>query len=389
MYADALVSPWLSDLLRLAPGVDLFDAHTHVGRNDPDEFKCDAAQLLGGLDAAAGARAVVFPMHEPDGYPQANDMVIAEAERSGGRLVPFCRLDPRAEPLREAERALAAGARGIKLHPRAENFPLDTPELAEVFELAQERRLPVLVHAGRGIPSLGRHAVDICARHPDVRLILAHAGICDLAWIWRSVEEHPNLFFDSAWWSPSDLLALWALVPPRNVIFASDAPYGSPALAALMNLRYAMQAGLGEEQLRLCFGEQVARLVEGEEPADAGPAPGPENTAADPMLDRVHTFLVSAIGQGITGNDPAEALSLAVLACEVGDDAPQAETCATVLRLIELREALIAEGEDEGRPSRFAPGLPMIVLAACISRTPRVPMPAVGPPATGVGERSA
>ena len=65
-------------------------------------------------------------------------------------LVPFCRLDPEADPLAEAERCLAAGARGIKLHPRAEGFTLDHPALRPVFALADERRLPVLVHAGRG-----------------------------------------------------------------------------------------------------------------------------------------------------------------------------------------------------------------------------------------------
>jgi uncharacterized protein len=388
VYADELVSPWLAELRGRVPGVELFDVHTHIGHNDPDEFRCSTEQLLGGLQAA-GARAIVFPMHEPGGYPPANDMVIAEAARSGGTLVPFCRLDPHADPLGEVERCLAAGARGIKLHPRAERFSLDTPELAGVFELADERRLPVLVHAGRGIPALGRHAVEVCGRHPSLRLILAHAAISDLAWIWRAVDDHPNLYFDTAWWSASDLLAMWSLVPPRNVLFASDAPYGSVALAAMMNLRYAMQVGLDEHQLRLAFGGQAARLVEAEEPADAGPAPGAQALPPDPLLDRVHTFLVSAIGQGIAGVDPVEALSLAALACEVGDDAPQAEACATVLRLLELRELLIEQGADGERPSRFAPGVPMIVMAACVVRTPDVPMPPVGEPATQVGERVA
>ena len=37
-------------------------------------------------------------MHEPDGYPQANDRVLAESEASDGRLVAFCRLDPARDP---------------------------------------------------------------------------------------------------------------------------------------------------------------------------------------------------------------------------------------------------------------------------------------------------
>ena len=64
-------------------------------------------------------------MHEPDGYPEANDVVIAAAAASGGTLLSL--LPDRAEdpaPVAEARRCLDAGARGIKLHPRAERFTL-------------------------------------------------------------------------------------------------------------------------------------------------------------------------------------------------------------------------------------------------------------------------
>src|SRR5207248_1514458 len=123
-------------------------------------------QLLEAL-GLAGARAVVFPFHEPDGYREANERLLDDAAGSGGRLVVFCRLDPRHEDaVAEAERALDAGARGIKLHPRAERFELDEPEVRRVFEIANERQVPVLIHAGRGIPALGRHAADYAAELP-------------------------------------------------------------------------------------------------------------------------------------------------------------------------------------------------------------------------------
>jgi predicted TIM-barrel fold metal-dependent hydrolase len=378
---------WLAHLRERLPGIELFDVHTHIGSNDPDEFKCSAQELTEMLTAVEG-RGVVFPMQEPGGYPEANDMVIEEAARSDGRLVPFCRLDPHSDPLPEAERALAKGAAGIKLHPRAEAFALNTPALDDVFAIADEQRLPVIVHAGRGIPALGRHALEICERFPDVRLILAHAGISDLAWIWSAAPGHPNLFFDTSWWSASDLLALYALVPPRHILFASDAPYATPAFAANMNLRYAMQAGLTPDQIRLVFGGQIARVVAGEDAADAGPAPGSGSLDRDPLLDRVHSFLVASLGQMLNGLDATETLALALLACEVGDGAPQAEPCSTVLRILELRERQVASGLYDDRPPRFAPGIQMVVLAAAIVRTPDVPMPPVGKPDMDVGERA-
>ncbi len=291
MVSDTGLLPWYERLRAEVPDLDVFDAHTHIGANDPDGYSCSRQELvdfLGHVDASA----FVFPMHEPDGYPAANDMVIAEAAASDGHLFPLCRLDPHDEPLAEARRCLAAGARGIKLHPRAEAFNLDHPDLQDVFALADEHRLPILCHAGRGIPALGRHAIEVCSRHPGLRLILAHAGISDLSWIWREAPAHPNLFFDTAWWSPSDVQALFALVPPGQILMASDAPYGTPAFAATMAIRHGLQVGLTPDGVRSVLGAQARRLAEGEDPLDLGPAPGIGALSRDPLLERVYSFLL-------------------------------------------------------------------------------------------------
>jgi predicted TIM-barrel fold metal-dependent hydrolase len=373
VISDAGLLPWLERMREEVPGADLLDVHTHIGSNDPDEYRCTRQELVEALERIE-ARAVVFPMHEPHGYPAANDMVIAEAEASGGRLFPFCRLDPAADPLAEARRCLEAGARGIKLHPRAERFNLDHPALQAVFALAHERRIPFLCLAGRGIPALGRHSIEVCSRYPDLRLILAHAGISDLSWIWREAAEHPNLFFDTAWWSPSDVQALFALVPPGQILMASDAPYATPTFGATMALRHGLQVGLGAEVLRELVGGQARRLVNGEEPLDLGPPAGIESLSRDPLLERVYSFLISAIGQMFNGIDPVETLALARLGCDVGEDAPHAAVHESIMSLLDARASYRPEGD--GRPTRFAPGVHLIVVAAALARTPDVALPA-------------
>jgi uncharacterized protein len=369
---DAGILPWLERMLQEVPGARLLDAHTHIGSNDPDEYRCTRQELVERLERI-DAQAIVFPMHEPDGYPPANDMVIAESEASGGRLFPFCRLDPAAKPLEEARRALDAGARGIKLHPRAEGFSLHHPELQPVFELAHERRLPILCHAGRGIPALGRHSIEVCSRYPNLRLILAHAGISDLSWIWREAADHPNLFFDTAWWSPSDVQALFALVPPGQILMASDAPYATPAWGATMALRHGLQVGLAPEVLSELAGGQALRLLEGEDPLDLGPPAGIESLSRDPLLERVYSFLLAAIGQMFNGVVPHESLALARLACDVGTDVPHGPVFESIVSLLDAHAAY-QEGDD-GRPRRLAPGVHLIVIAAALARTPDVPLP--------------
>ncbi len=381
---DDLLRPWWERLEADLPALRPFDAHTHIGKNDPDGFRSSSGELIA-LLAEVGARAAVFPMHEPDGYPAANDRILREAEASAGRLVPFCRLDPHAAPVAEAERCLAAGARGIKLHPRAERFGLADRHADGIFALAAERRLPVLVHAGRGIPALGRDALAICGRHPGVRLILAHAGISDLSWIWRRVHDHPNLYFDTAWWSVSDLLALFALVPPGRILWASDAPYGTALEAAVMTARCGLQAGLDGEQVAGVLGGQMERLVEGGEPLDLGPAPGTEGIRADVLLQRIEAFLVIAVNRLMHGENAEEPLALARLACEVGEDAPQADVCRSVLALLDRRERLAGQG---GSSTPQAPGVHLAVIAAAVTRTPDVALPECPEPVE-VGERSA
>src|SRR5215211_2190806 len=372
MISDAGVLPWLARVREEVPDADLLDVHTHLGSNDPDGYRCSGPELIESLERI-DARAVVFPMHEPDGYPPANDMVLAEAAAAGGRLFPLCRLDPQDAPLAEARRCLDAGARGIKLHPRAESFNLDHPALREVFELADEWRLPILCHAGRGIPALGRRAIEVCSHHPGLRLILAHAGISDLSWIWREAGDHPNLFFDTSWWAPSDLQALFALVRPGQILMASDAPYGTPAFGATMALRHGLQVGLAPDVLRELVGGQALRLVEGGDTVDLGPAAGIESLSRDPLLERVYSFLLSAIGQMFNGIDPQETLALARLACDVGDGAPHADVHRSIVSLLDARASYDPTGD--GRPSRFAPGVHLIVMAAAVARTPDVALP--------------
>lgn len=370
MYADHLLAPWVDAL----PDVEFFDAHTHTGANDPDGFGVTAEELLEAL-AIVNARAVVFTMHEPGGYPAANDRVIAEAEASGGRLVPFCRLDPGADPVAEAERCLARGARGIKLHPRAERFTLDHPEVERVFALADERRLPILVHAGRGIPALGRHAYELTGCFPNVRLILAHAGVSDLAWLWRHADERPNLLYDTSWWTAADLLALFSLVPPARILLASDAPYGTPAVGLLLGMRSALQAGLGREQVECVAARQLERVLAGDDLIDAGPPPGPPATAPDLLLERVHTFLLTATSRMLTGKGGEEYLGLARLACDVGEDAPQAPVARSVAALLERLERYTAEHPQKDGVA--SPGIQLAITAAIVARTPDVALPDV------------
>ena len=370
MDLDPLLRPWMEIVLDQVPGIELFDVHTHLGHNDPDGMSQTPEQLISLLEMAHARGAFVFPMHEPDGYPPANDAVLGAARGADSLLIPFCRVNPHDDPVGEAERCLDAGARGIKLHPRAENFTLEHPQVRSLIALAHERRLPVLIHAGRGIPALGLRAVELAGEHPDARLILAHAGICDLSWIWRVAQDYPNLLFDTAWWMPADLRALFALVPPGQIVFASDAPYGNPAMSAAFQLRMALDVGLSAEQIRSIASGQALRLAAGEPLEPAGPAVGEHERPPHVLLDRVSEFLMLGAIASFRGSEgAAEMLALARLACDVPEEIDDAPVFAAIVRLIDIYDEITAEAPEDRRRNAF------LILATTVAQTPDVPIP--------------
>jgi predicted TIM-barrel fold metal-dependent hydrolase len=375
MYDDQLLLPWFEHARAAVPEASLFDVHTHVGANDPDGFRLSVQELLAELETA-GSRAVIIPMQEPTGYAAANDHVVAAAAESGGKLVAFCRVNPSVEPIAEARRSVDAGARGIKLHPRAEQFQLSDQGVEDIFAFAHERRLPVLIHAGRGIPALAHDALRLADRYPDARIILGHSAICDLAWVWRELPRHRNVFVDTSWWEPSDLMTAFALVPPGNLLYASDLPYMTPFSTGTAAIRCGLQVGLSPTQLTGVFGGQAERLMAGEEPLDLGPAPGDPGLSQSLLLRRVGSWLGIAIGRMLLGDSGYEPLSLARLACDVGDDRiREIEVYRSIIEILDLQERFVRENPGDGPP--LYPGIRSIMLAAAIALTPDVGLPAV------------
>src|ERR671923_419550 len=267
--ATALIAGYDGELRRDLPaGAEIFDAHVHLG-HDIDGFS-GAYEDLERINNRYGiSRCFMFCMDEPDRHPAfraANDRTLDFAERSGGRLIPFVRLDLAEEPIEEAKRCLDLGARGIKLHPRAQRFLLNDERLAPVFALAAERRVPILIHGGRGLPPIADHLHRLIDVHPEAQLIIAHGGIADMAGLARCFAGKAGVYFDTSAWSPIDLLDCYRQISPEQVLYASDYPYGQQPSSLLITLRTAKVAGLDEDQLRNMLGGNARRIADGESP---------------------------------------------------------------------------------------------------------------------------
>lgn len=351
--AYAPVAAELDELLPSRSGV--VDAHAHLGR-DEDGQSLDLASLITYLDQVdAAARACVFALHDPDrrpAYRTPNDRVLRWAHESEGRLFPFCRLDPAEEPVAEAERCLALGARGIKLHPRAQSFGFGNAAAAAIFEVARDAGVPILIHAGRGMPRMDPLA-DLALRYPEVPLVLAHAAIADQGMFAARLAGHPSAVYDTSCFSAVDVIELFARVPAERIVFASDMPYGRPVGGLFQTLRVAAYAGLDGDERASVAGGTMAAILERRPLAPALPPRVAQVRPINGRLARVGGYVLMGFASVLGSMPPLDlaralpGIALARAVCRDPDPGAAGPALARIDALLAGAESVMADGEVE------------------------------------------
>ena len=361
--AQELLSIYEGELREELPEyADIYDAHVHLG-DDIDGMAGRFDELMRGMDRYGVSRSFMFCLDEPDRHPSfraPNDRTLEHAGASGGRLIPFVRLDLNESPLEEAERCLALGARGIKLHPRAQRISLEDARLTPVFELAAERDVPILIHGGRGLPPIAAHLEALVRRCGGVQLIVAHAGIADMANLTARFAGYPGVYFDTSTWSPVDLLDFYRQMPPEQIVYASDYPYGRQPTSLLMALRTARLAGFDADEVRGMLADNATRIADGEAPPEPSRPKGGDIFSQPTIFARIHQYLSMATPMMWTRQpDTIGVLGLALNTCEGPSDGYREQT-EQIRELILAAQVLYDEAlqlEDESerlRVGRYA-----------------------------------
>jgi len=376
--AQQLLATWHDEVRRDLPAdVEIFDAHVHLG-DDIDGMRGRPDELLRMMDDYGVSRAFMFCLDEPDRQPAfraPNDRTLAYAAQSNERLIPFVRLDLNEEPVEEATRCLDAGARGIKLHPRAQLISLEDERLNPVFALAAERRVPILIHGGRGLPPIAAHLQALVECCPGVQLIVAHAGIADMANLTSRFAGVRGVFFDTSTWSAVDLLDFYRQMPPEQIVYASDYPYGRQPNSLLLALRTARFAGFGEEAVRNLLGRNAARIADGEEPLPPSQPLGGDELTQPTFFARIHQYLSMAVPLMWTRQpDTIGVLGLALNTCDSPANGYR-EATEQIRELLTTAQTLWTDaGEIENEAERVAAtrfAFRLVHLADIVSVTAR------------------
>jgi len=374
--AQKLMAQWDEELRRELPlGAEIFDAHTHLG-TDIDGMVGIYDDLIRGMERYGISKCFMFCLDEPDRHPgfrAGNDRTLEFARQSGRKLIPFARLDLAEDPIGEATRCLDLGARGIKLHPRAQKFLLNDERLSPIFELAADRGVPILIHGGRGLPPIADDLGSVVDRFPKTRLIIAHAGIADLAALADRLGGTAGVFFDTSVWSPLDLLGLYRLVGPEQVLYASDYPYGQQPASLLIALRAARLAQLSEEEVRAVLAGNAFGIAAGETPPEPSAPKGIDSFEQPISLARIHQYLSMATPLLWTRQpDTIGVLGLALNACDDRsnghrDELEQIRELLTAAQA--MWRALPEEGDEQDRLQQTRATFRLIHLADIVAVT--------------------
>jgi uncharacterized protein len=271
----------------------IIDIHTHVFpadvRDNRDEYLgrdatfrelytnpkariATVEELLASMDAAGVDRSVICGFAEL--CRRHNEYLLEAATRHGGRLIPFCTIQPSDEDARDdLKRWAAGGARGLgELRPKHQGYSLIDSDEADLLAWgASAYDLALLFHAsepaGHVYPGKDGLPVDqlyrFIADFPGVPVIAAHwgGGLPFYALMPEVRDALDQAYVDTAasslLYRPQVYAQCVDLVGAEHILFGSDFPL-IPQEQAKQEME---EAPIDDGARRLILGENARRLL--------------------------------------------------------------------------------------------------------------------------------
>lgn len=240
----------------------IVDAHAHLGCDEIfDEDFTEEALLTSQRENSIDV-TLVQPgtVHDVAGVRLQHNAIADLAARHPGRFYGIANPNPHLSKdayEREVRRCVEGlNFVGLKVHPFAHAVNPLGAHGRRAFALAQEMGLPVMVHTGAGIPWAAPSLLDpIAEAHPDLRIVVAHAGGMLSAEAGLLAARRPNVYLETSWIGGFHVRRWVRQFGAGRVMFGSD--HADNAVVEITKLR---TTDLSEEELSRVLGGSAATV---------------------------------------------------------------------------------------------------------------------------------
>lgn len=209
----------------------IIDAHCHLGCDCVFDQEANEEQLLSnfeyfGIDGGIVQPYIPRPYIEE--YQKIHDRIYHLTQNHKNRIFGMASMHPQFRPEdyeRETERCIRElEFVGIKITPPGHSCTPCSRSGMHVFEVAQHLKVPVMVHAGMGIPFSDPIKIQPCAEQfPDVKIVIAHCGANFMTQqAILLAKKYDNVFLEPSGAGIEACADMILAVGPTKIMFSSD-----------------------------------------------------------------------------------------------------------------------------------------------------------------------
>lgn len=205
----------------------------------------------------------------PHQVASINNFIASEVALNPNKLTGLGTLHPESEDIKgDIEHLISLGLKGVKLHPDIQAFKIDDYRCLKIYELCEEKGLPILMHTGdyRYDYSNPNRLVPVLDIYKNLTVIGAHLG----GWsIWEEAaqkyKEYPNFYVDCSssfnYLKPEVAKNIIRTYGADKVLFGTDYPMWD----AKCELDYFMSLGLDETEICSILNKNAVKVFKLEE----------------------------------------------------------------------------------------------------------------------------
>ncbi|MBU6374491.1 MAG: amidohydrolase family protein [Bdellovibrionales bacterium] len=228
-----------------------------------------AEDLIDAMDAAGVDQTLVIA-HPPF---CTNEFVLQACEQNPDRLIAVANVPKGSDdPAATLRGYIERGAKALKIHPAADGEGVDCARYRALLEVAQECRIPVILHTGCihnrlffKDPHLGK--VELFTpwfeAYREVKFILAHMNFHEPLKAIELCELYSNLYVDTSWQPPEVISEAISKLGADRVLFGTDWPFvGTNISLGKSRIEEGVQSGVyTREQADLVLGGNALRIL--------------------------------------------------------------------------------------------------------------------------------